>query len=68
MYLNVIVVVDAGRDDLVIAAILSPVYWIMMSIAAVKAFYQLAATPSYWEKTFHGLDVVGNSPGTHATD
>jgi cellulose synthase/poly-beta-1,6-N-acetylglucosamine synthase-like glycosyltransferase len=68
MYLNVIVVVDAGRDDLLIAAILSPVYWIMMSIAAVKAFYQLAATPSYWEKTFHGLDVAGNPPVTHAKD
>jgi cellulose synthase/poly-beta-1,6-N-acetylglucosamine synthase-like glycosyltransferase len=56
LYLNVMVVVDAKRDELVLAAILSPIYWVMMSIAAVKALYQLLAQPSYWEKTFHGLD------------
>jgi glycosyltransferase XagB len=40
----------------VIAALLSPVYWVMMSIAAVKALIQLVHAPSFWEKTSHGLD------------
>jgi len=33
-----------------------PIYWVMMSIAAVKAMWQLVVTPSFWEKTAHGLD------------
>jgi hypothetical protein len=32
-----------------------PLYWVMMSIAAVKAAWQLVVTPSFWEKTVHGL-------------
>jgi hypothetical protein len=46
----------AGSPALVIAALLSPVYWVMMSIAAVKALIQLVHAPSFWEKTSHGLD------------
>ncbi|WP_238590822.1 glycosyltransferase family 2 protein [Paenibacillus beijingensis] len=36
-------------------ALLTPVYWVMMSIAAVKALWQLITKPFYWEKTTHGL-------------
>jgi cellulose synthase/poly-beta-1,6-N-acetylglucosamine synthase-like glycosyltransferase len=46
----------AGRPGLVFAALLSPIYWIMMSIAAIKAMAQLLAAPAFWEKTVHGLD------------
>lgn len=46
----------AGRPGLVLAAAISPAYWVMMSIAAIKAALQLASAPSFWEKTFHGLD------------
>jgi cellulose synthase/poly-beta-1,6-N-acetylglucosamine synthase-like glycosyltransferase len=45
------------RTDLFVAALLVPIYWVMMSIAAVKALVQLVFNPSYWEKTVHGLDV-----------
>jgi hypothetical protein len=31
----------------------------MMSIAAVKAVWQLAANPNHWEKTAHGLSPSG---------
>lgn len=41
---------------LVLAAAISPAYWVMMSIAAIKALLQLINAPSFWEKTFHGLD------------
>lgn len=34
-----------------------PFYWLMTSIAAYKAAYQLLVKPHYWEKTRHGLHV-----------
>jgi glycosyltransferase XagB len=34
---------------------LIPLYWFMISAAAVMAFYQLIFKPHYWEKTVHGL-------------
>jgi len=43
------------RPDLSGAALLIPLYWVMMWIAAVKGLMQLVATPSLWEKTTHGL-------------
>ena len=36
-------------------ALLTPLYWIFMSIAAYKALFQLIVKPFYWEKTVHGL-------------
>jgi hypothetical protein len=32
-----------------------PVYWLLLSIAAWRALYQLVADPYVWEKTEHGL-------------
>ncbi len=40
---------------LIPSAFLSPFYWLMMSVAAYKAFWQLIHNPFYWEKTTHGL-------------
>ena len=34
---------------------LTPFYWLLMSIAAYKALWQLLVRPSYWEKTEHGF-------------
>ena len=42
--------------QLIFACLTVPLYWLLMSVAAVKAFVQLAFQPSYWEKTVHGLD------------
>ncbi len=36
------------------AKLLYPFYWILHSIACVKALWQLAIKPHYWEKTTHG--------------
>lgn len=46
----------AGSRNLVFAALFVPVYWSLMSLAAVKAAVQLVVAPSFWEKTVHGLD------------
>ncbi len=36
-------------------ALLSPVYWLLISIAAWKALFQLFFRPYFWEKTTHGF-------------
>jgi len=41
--------------DLFPYALLVPFYWVLISIAALKGFYQLFTNPYYWEKTVHGL-------------
>jgi cellulose synthase/poly-beta-1,6-N-acetylglucosamine synthase-like glycosyltransferase len=56
VYLAMAAAREAGSPRLVIASVLTPLYWIMMSIAAIKAVLQLATAPSFWEKTIHGLD------------
>jgi cellulose synthase/poly-beta-1,6-N-acetylglucosamine synthase-like glycosyltransferase len=43
-------------------ALLNPLYWIMHSISAYKALFQLITRPHYWEKTTHGLTSVGHGP------
>ena len=43
------------------AALLMPVYWIMMSVAAWRALFQLLNRPSFWEKTDHGLSEEAHS-------
>jgi hypothetical protein len=37
------------------ALLLTPINWLMLSLAAWRALYQLAVTPYRWEKTEHGL-------------
>jgi len=34
---------------------LVPFYWLLVSVAGVKALYQLIFKPHFWEKTVHGL-------------
>jgi cellulose synthase/poly-beta-1,6-N-acetylglucosamine synthase-like glycosyltransferase len=58
IYLNVVAIRAAGRPELLVAVLLSPLYWAMMSVAAVKALLQLVVAPSFWEKTTHGLNAV----------
>ncbi|MBT0770861.1 glycosyltransferase [Kineosporia sp. J2-2] len=43
------------RYRLVPWALLNPAYWMMHSISAYKALWQLITRPHYWEKTTHGL-------------
>jgi cellulose synthase/poly-beta-1,6-N-acetylglucosamine synthase-like glycosyltransferase len=43
-------------------AFLNPLYWVLHSIAAYKALWQLIFKPFYWEKTTHGISVIKNVP------
>jgi cellulose synthase/poly-beta-1,6-N-acetylglucosamine synthase-like glycosyltransferase len=44
-----------GLSRLSPAALLAPLYWLMMSAAAYIALWQLITRPHFWEKTRHGL-------------
>ncbi len=54
-YLNIVGAAKRGHWDLIPYAILTPIYWSMMSLASWKALIQLITRPSHWEKTQHGL-------------
>jgi glycosyltransferase XagB len=49
------------NPDLAVNALMMPLYWLMMSMAAIKALWQLVLNPFHWEKTQHGLH---HSPGS----
>lgn len=62
IYVNVLTTQVINQPNLLKAGLLVPAYWIMMSIAAVKAAFQLVFKPSYWEKTSHGLNTAVAEP------
>jgi len=43
-------------------ALISPLYWCLISVGAWKGFLQLFWNPFKWEKTHHGLDSTSESP------
>jgi hypothetical protein len=53
-----------GRRGLAAHAFLMPAYWLLISYAAYRALWQLAAAPFYWEKTEHS---ARNSKGRELT-
>jgi glycosyltransferase XagB len=55
VYVTVMSCRIAKRGELLVPALLVPIYWVMMSMAAIKAVSQLVAAPNFWEKTVHGL-------------
>jgi cellulose synthase/poly-beta-1,6-N-acetylglucosamine synthase-like glycosyltransferase len=56
-----------GNGDLIWLAIVSPIYWGLISIAAWKGLLQLFFKRFYWEKTVHGLDVSVRPPAHAST-
>lgn len=56
IYVSMMGVFKRRQHLLVLWALLNPVYWILHSLAAYKAVWQLIVKPHYWEKTHHGLD------------
>jgi hypothetical protein len=67
-YLNLAVAYDVGIRRVFSAALLLPAYWLMMALAAVKAFVQLVNNPTYWEKTHHGLSAERQGTNTEVGD
>jgi cellulose synthase/poly-beta-1,6-N-acetylglucosamine synthase-like glycosyltransferase len=51
--------------------VLTPAHWLLLSLAAWRALYQLIVAPYHWEKTTHGLArtsrlVATSTPDAHA--
>ncbi len=46
-----------GHWELVKYVFFVPFYWVLVSISAVMAAYQLIVKPHFWEKTNHGLHI-----------
>ncbi|SDO52267.1 Glycosyltransferase, catalytic subunit of cellulose synthase and poly-beta-1,6-N-acetylglucosamine synthase [Klenkia soli] len=55
VYLSLLAGFKRRSYGLVAYALLSPLYWMLHSIASYKAAWQLVTKPFYWEKTQHGL-------------
>jgi len=53
----------SGDRTLIFAALLTPFYWPLQTVAAAIAFRQLWSAPYRWEKTEHGVSraVTGNA-------
>ena len=64
VYLHILTCRLLKRFDLTTAAVLVPMYWIMMALAAAKATWQLFAAPTFWEKTTHGLAQISIDTST----
>lgn len=62
IYYYMIGVAKHGHWSLVKFIFLVPIYWLMISRAALKALYQLFFNPHYWEKTVHGLHLNIKKP------
>lgn len=55
LYYYMIGCAKRGHWELVKYVYFIPLYWLMVSVAAVKAIIQLIFRPHYWEKTIHGF-------------
>ena len=49
------VIAREGWFEMRAAMLLYPLYWLLHSVAAARALWQLALRPHFWEKTRHGL-------------
>lgn len=55
MYTYLIACARRGEYGLMKWALLVPIYWALMSVAAMVAVFQLVYNPFFWEKTQHGM-------------
>jgi len=53
--IGVVACVKRKFYHLIPASFLMPFYWLLISLAAWKGFWQIFTKPFYWEKTKHGL-------------
>ena len=59
MYMGIWCAYHRRTFDLTHAGIATPLYWLMASIAMIKAATQTVSKPTFWEKTVHGLFETG---------
>jgi len=54
IYLNLVGAYMRGRYEFVKYNLLSPVYWLLLAVATIKAVWDLLTKPHHWSKTRHG--------------
>ena len=73
IFLAMIAPLKRGWTALAPYALLAPIYWFFISVAAYKGLWQLFTCPSYWEKTEHiisrhaktrRLQAIADAPAT----
>jgi glycosyltransferase XagB len=64
IYMYLVASRESGNEYLLVPSLTMPLYWLMMSVAAIKGCWQLVRNPSYWEKTFHGLSTPTDASST----
>ena len=57
IYYYMLGVAKRKQWDLVPFALLVPLYWLAMSLAALLALWELGFKPHHWQKTKHGLHI-----------
>lgn len=60
--INVIACIKRRLWGILPYTLLSPFYWLLISIAGWKGTLQLLSRPFYWEKTVHGLTGAEDAP------
>jgi hypothetical protein len=55
LYLYLLSSAKSEQYHLLLWTLTVPFYWMLMSVAAGMALYQLVVKPHHWEKTQHGL-------------
>ncbi len=63
VYLNLLATYRRGFYDLSRYALITPIYWFLMSVAGWRAIWQLFTHPFFWEKTVHGLHIKPTQMG-----
>lgn len=53
--LNVLGCLRRSYNYLIPETLISPIYWVLISVGAWKGFFQLFRRPHFWEKTEHGF-------------
>ena len=59
VYLYLLGCLRQKQYQLMLWALLIPGHWILSTLAAVFALWELVFKPHYWQKTIHGLHLVG---------
>ncbi|HEV2402794.1 MAG TPA: glycosyltransferase [Candidatus Saccharimonadales bacterium] len=58
LYMYMLGAAKRNHSELIIAALLVPFYWLMISIATPKAIKEFITKPFHWQKTIHGLHLA----------
>ncbi|MBC8051011.1 MAG: glycosyltransferase [Chitinophagales bacterium] len=53
-----------GLSKLIPHLVFVPLYWMLISVAAYRALYQLITAPFHWDKTDHGVSGLNTTPAT----